>query len=97
MSLYKKTTHEFRELSIPEPSRRNIYYGHVVRVERFYHRIKPLKIKGKVRYGTVQIVFPKDCVERPVYIIAYVLTETEKFGESPIPMRSGRLPLEKIV
>jgi hypothetical protein len=97
MSLYKKTTREVTELSIPE-GRRVLYYGHVVKVERFYHRVKPLKIKGKVRYGTVQIVFPKDCVNRPVYVVAYVLLDSEKLGESYTPSeRSGRLPLIRVI
>jgi hypothetical protein len=97
VSKLREVKHEFKELSIPE-GRRVLYFGNVVKVERFYHRVKPLKIKGKVRYGTVQIIFPKDCVNRPVYIIAYVLLDSEKLGESytPSATRPGKLPLEKI-
>ncbi len=87
--------HEIAELAIPE-GRRVHYYGHVIRVEKIVARVKPLKIKGKVKYGSIQIILPKEAVDRPVYVIAYVLLDTEKLRETPTP-RPGRLPLVRVI
>jgi hypothetical protein len=95
---YREVKRETAELSIPEPGKRIQYYGHVVRVERFIPRVKPVRIHGVVRYGAIQIVLPRDCVDRPAYVIVYVLSDREKLylPEPSVSPPSGRTPLIKV-
>jgi hypothetical protein len=95
---FREVKEENAELSIPEPGFRLKYYGHVVRVERVIPRVKPFKIKGHVRYGTIQIILPKQCVDKPAYVIVYVLTDKEQLMPSYRPPETiGRTLLEKVV
>jgi hypothetical protein len=87
---YRKVKEDCTELSIPEPGFRVRYYGHVLRVERVIHRVKPFKIRGVVRYGCIQIVLPKESVDKPAYVIVYVLSDKEQ-------LKTSARPLERVV
>jgi hypothetical protein len=60
---------------------------HVVRFEKLVNRIKPLRFRGVLRYGLIQVVLPKDFVDRPAFVVVYV------FREKPYQLTS----LEKVV
>jgi hypothetical protein len=76
---FREVKREFAELHIPEPGKRITYCGCVIKVERFIPRVKPFKVRGIIRYGAVQIILPKEAVDKPVYAIVYVLSESEKW------------------
>lgn len=61
--------------------------GHVVMIERIVERIKPLRKRGVLRYGLIQIVVPKQFVNRPAFAVVYIMQEREY----------QRKPLEKII
>ena len=61
--------------------------GHVVMIERIVERIKPLRKRGVLRYGLVQIVVPKQYVNRPAFVVIYIMQEKEY----------QRKPLEKVI
>jgi hypothetical protein len=48
---------------------------HVVKFEKLVNRIKPLRFKGVLRYGLIQVVVPKDFVDRPAFVVIYVFRE----------------------
>ncbi len=98
----KEVKHETVELYIPEPGRRIRYYGDVVKVERVIPRVKAYRIRGVVRYGSIQIILPRECVGKPAYVIVYVLGETDKLGSEVIDedqyrLRKERTPLIRVV
>jgi hypothetical protein len=86
---FREVKRETARLSIPEPGKRIDYYGCVVRVERVIPRVKPFRLKGVVRYGAVQIILPKEAVDKPAYVVVYVLCDTEQY--------MPRTRLEKVV
>jgi len=47
----------------------------VVKFEKLVPRVKPLRMRGRLRYGLVQVVLPKEYVERPAFVVVYILTE----------------------
>jgi len=61
--------------------------GHVVMIERIVERIKPLRKRGVLRYGLIQIVVPKQYVNRPAFVVIYIMQEKEY----------QRKPLEKVI
>jgi hypothetical protein len=79
---FKEIKEEVAELDIPDPGKRIRYCGHVIRVERVIPRVKPLRMHGVLRYGSIQIILPKDCVDKPAYVIVYVLSDKEKLSPS---------------
>jgi len=79
---YREVKRETVELSIPEPGKRIEYYGAVVKVERVIPRVKPVRVHGIVRYGAIQIILPRDCVDKPAYVVVYVLSEKDKLSRS---------------
>jgi hypothetical protein len=83
---HREVKYETTELHIPEPGKRILYCGHVVRVERVIPRVKPLKYRGVVRYGSIQIVLPRECVDKPAFVVVYVLMEKEKLYEPRTPL-----------
>jgi hypothetical protein len=90
---FREVKREVAELNIPEPGKRIVYYGHVVRVERVIPRVKPFRIRGITRYGAIQIILPRDCVDKPAYVIVYVLSDREK---GFLPEGSPRTPLVRV-
>jgi len=96
---FKEVKRETAELSIPEPGKRIQYCGHVVKVERVIPRVKPVRIHGIVRYGAIQIVLPRDCVDKPAYVIVYVLSDKERLSPSVESLErapTGRTPLIRV-
>jgi hypothetical protein len=82
---FREVKREVAELHIPEPGKRITYYGGVVKVERVIPRVKPFRIRGVTRYGAIQIILPRDCVDKPAYVIVYVLSESDKwFPRTPL-------------
>jgi hypothetical protein len=61
--------------------------GHVVMIERIVNRIKPLRKRGVLKYGLIQIVVPKQYVNRPAFAVIYIMLEKEY----------QRKPLEKTI
>jgi hypothetical protein len=97
---YREVKRETAELYIPEPGKRIHYLGSVIKVERFIPQVKALRINGVVRYGSIQIVLPRDCVGKPVYVVAYVINEVGKLGsevisEDQFKLR-GRTPIIRV-
>jgi hypothetical protein len=77
---YREVKQGKTELYIPEPGKRVRYLGDVVKVERVIPRVKALRINGVPRYGSIQIILPKDCIGKPAYVVVYVLNEVDKLG-----------------
>jgi hypothetical protein len=61
--------------------------GHVVMIEKYVSRIKPLRLRGVTRYGLIQVVVSKEYIDRPAFVVIYVMREK--------PFQ--RTPLEKII
>jgi hypothetical protein len=99
---YREVKRETAELYVPEPGFRIRYYGPVVKVERVIPRVKPVRIHGIVRYGAIQIILPRDCVDKPAYVIVYILSDKEKLGSesqlsSERPEDRSRNPLIRVI
>jgi hypothetical protein len=91
---FREIKRETAQLNIPDPGKRITYYGCVIRVERVIPRVKPFRIRGVTRYGAVQIVLPKEAVDKPAYVIVYVLCDKDQYF---VPETSaGRSPLVKV-
>jgi hypothetical protein len=52
-----------------------VVVGVVKRIEKYIEKVKPLRIKGRERYGLVQVVVPREYVGKPAYVVVYVLEE----------------------
>jgi hypothetical protein len=90
---FRRVEHETTELHIPEPGKRITYYGDVVKVERVIPRVKAVRVNGVVRYGAIQIILPKECIDKPAYVKVYILSDKDKLksGETP------RTPLIRVI
>jgi len=98
---YREVEQRKAELYIPEPGKRVKYLGDVVKVERVIPRVKALRINGVPRYGSIQIILPKDCIGKPAYAVVYVLNEVDKLGsevidEDEFKLR-GRTPIIRVI
>jgi hypothetical protein len=52
-------------------------------IEKYVSRIKPLRMKGVVRYGLIQVVVPKEYIDRPAFVVVYVMQE-RPFQRTPL-------------
>jgi hypothetical protein len=102
VSGYREVVRGKAELYIPEPGKRVRYLGDVVKVERVIPRVKALRINGVPRYGSIQIILPKDCIGKPAYVIVYVLNEVDKLGrelmsEGEYVLKRERTPIIRVI
>ena len=47
----------------------------VKRIDKYIAKVRPFRIKGRERYGLVQVVVPREYIGKPAYVVIYILEE----------------------